>query len=276
MKTLLLILLIISGGLCSAQNQMVYDTIYANNYNNTALFFPSEVTRGIVGATNFTFSYNLDMPQSFGLLKASPGKHSNLLVLTEDGSIYSYILSYREKLPVYNYFISTEKSIGNLFKNDSLALSIHKKIKDEVYVKNGSISRKETYYRNLCSFYLRSSSGNIETEREQGIKLRVEEIHYHRNEAYFIFSLENNSQINFEISYLKLYLIRGNKKRNASYQKLKKVPVFLYRVPKKVLPGQKQRFVLVFEKFTMGDNGRIGVELREKNGSRFLHMNLKK
>ena len=47
------------------------------------------------------------------MLQAKPGTESNLLTVTSDGSVYSYILKYSEKLPELNYFINENESIGS-------------------------------------------------------------------------------------------------------------------------------------------------------------------
>ena len=86
---------------CSAQDaeqQTALDTIYANDQKNVALFFPEPIRQGITGSDNFVFTYNREKQQYFGLLQAKPGKESNLLVINQNGSIFSYIVRYREQL----------------------------------------------------------------------------------------------------------------------------------------------------------------------------------
>src|SRR5690606_39688571 len=82
------------------------DTIYANDKKNVALFFPEPIRQGITGLVNFVFTYNRDKEQHLGLLQATPGNDSNLLVISANGSVFSYIVSYSEILDILNYFIS--------------------------------------------------------------------------------------------------------------------------------------------------------------------------
>src|SRR5690606_5862133 len=90
---------------CGAlQAQKPLDTIYANDKKNVALFFPESIVQGITGASHFVFSYNREKEQYFGLLQAQPGEESNLLVVTDGGAVYSYILKYADTLPELNYF----------------------------------------------------------------------------------------------------------------------------------------------------------------------------
>lgn len=52
------------------------------------------IRQGITGTDNFVFSYNQEKEQYFALLQAKPGAVSNLLTITNDGEVYSYILKY--------------------------------------------------------------------------------------------------------------------------------------------------------------------------------------
>src|SRR5699024_6936594 len=92
--------------------QRPLETLYANNSKNVALFFPSPIRQAYTGSSNFVFTYNREKKQYFGLLQATPEKQSNLLVVTDDGAVYSFILEYSDSLPKLNYFISKERSIG--------------------------------------------------------------------------------------------------------------------------------------------------------------------
>ncbi|WP_317048430.1 hypothetical protein [Confluentibacter sediminis] len=78
----------------SISAQQAIDTIYANDQKNVALFFPKPIRQGITGASHFVFTYNREKEQYFGLLQAKPGTESNLLTITNDGKVYSYILKY--------------------------------------------------------------------------------------------------------------------------------------------------------------------------------------
>lgn len=87
-------------------------TVYANENQIVAMFFPSPIRQAIVGNDAFSFSYNRTNPQHLGILQATSGQPSNLLVITIDGQIYSYHLLYNKNLSVLTYFIPIADSIG--------------------------------------------------------------------------------------------------------------------------------------------------------------------
>ena len=165
MKTNVLFLLFLTA--CAfhpslAQERKILDTIFANDQKNVALFFPKPIRQGITGSDNFVFTYNREAEQHFGLLQAKPGKESNLLVINSNGSIFSYILKYKEHLDQLNYFVLKSDTIGNEKPEVIGESRVNKEEPKE--------SDKTYYYDKLCSFLV---------ERKQkigGLKKRNQDI----------------------------------------------------------------------------------------------------
>ena len=112
-KYIFLFGLLIMINAANSQNGKVMDTIYANEQMTVSLFFPDPIRQGVTGSSNYAFSFNRERAQYFGLLQATPGEESNLLVVTQDGGVYSYLLRYSQKLEKLNYFIDISDSIGH-------------------------------------------------------------------------------------------------------------------------------------------------------------------
>ena len=81
-------------------------TIFTNEKDAVALFFPNTISQALTGSENFTFSYNRDSPQHVGIVQGIRGDKSNLLVITENGDVYSYRLAYSKVLDTLNYFVA--------------------------------------------------------------------------------------------------------------------------------------------------------------------------
>ncbi|MCX2839082.1 DUF4138 domain-containing protein [Salinimicrobium sp. MT39] len=261
--TVLLVLFALSA------NGQTPDTIFANEHHNVALFFPEKIRQAVVGAENFVFSYNQEHPQYFGLLKGSTGKSTNLLAVTLDGQIYSYILKYSTELPKVTYFIDKRESIGN----EQPATVKEEQTPIRSIYSNDSIQRNN-YLEKLSAYYCSISKGNLKHKRTNGIVLQVNDVFYNQNDLFIIFEIINKSTIEFEPEFLRLFLSTGNRQRNSSYQKLLQQPLYTYKFPETVLPGQRKRFVCVFPKFTLGQNEKIILELREKRGNRLVKLKL--
>lgn len=137
------------------------------------------------------------------------------------------------------------------------------------------LKTNQNLLKKRADFYLKNSKGEIKSRKKGGLKLTVTDMVYFEDEVYLVLALENRTEITFEPDFLNVYLSRGNRKRNASYQRLLQEPRFTLNFPKNIYPHQEKQFVLVFSKFTVGENEKIELEVREKNGSRYLRWNLK-
>ena len=265
MKTYITLLLFICTMSIVAQQPL--DTIYANDKKNVALFFPNPIRQGITGASHFVFTYNREKEQYFGLLQAKPGTESNLLTVTSDGSVYSYILKYSEKLPELNYFINENESIGS-------ELPIKIKQKPEVKALN-EYTNRIPHFQKFSEYLLKSNFESIETKRKKGIKVQLQKMAYDASEVYLVIEVKNKSGIDFEIDYLNVYRTNGNKKRKASYQRLQQEVIYKHKMPYSITDGESQCFVYVVPKFVLGDNEKLMLELKELKGSRKMILETK-
>ncbi len=260
MKAIIIIAITLFTNLVAAQQTL--DTIYANDKKNVALFFPEPIRQGITGADHFVFTYNREKEQYFGLLQATPGAESNLLTVTKNGQVYSYILKYKEQLSKLNYFLSDNESIGN-----ERPARITEPQKIDVFP-----SDKADYYQRACSYLLRSKGERVAVKRKKGLKLQLQKMTYYGSAVFFVMEIVNRSGIDFDIDYLKVFTVNGNKKRKASHQRLEQKPIYKHQMPTSVAHGQVQRFVYVLPKFVLGDDERLEIELREKKGNRGIQL----
>ena len=243
---------------------MVMDTIYANNHKNVALFFPQPIRQGITGAENFVFTYNREKEQYFGLLQAAPGTESNLLTITADGQVYSYILKYADQLSKLNYFISEGKSIGN----EKPEIKTKKIIKEAI----DPYRDRTAYFERFSAYVLKTKLEPLATKRKMGMRLQLQKVIYQVNEVYLVIEIKNKSGIDFEIDYLNIYRTNGNNKRKASFQKLKQQVIHKHKMPHAIKNGERRRFVYVLPKMVLGTNEKLLLELQELKGSRRIKL----
>ncbi|MDL5512436.1 DUF4138 domain-containing protein [Arenibacter sp. M-2] len=248
-----------------AQNYNLLDTIYANDQKNVALFFPEPIRQGITGSSNFVFTYNRDNEQYLGLLQAKPGKESNLLVVNRDGSVFSYIIKYKEGLSKLNYFIPLSSRIGNErpIANDSI------KVADS----EASTANKHQYYKRFCAYLLdrKQRMGRLK-KRKEGIALRVENIVFDKDELYFVIQIKNNSSLDYDLNFLNLSIETRQKGKKKSLQKVYQEPLFQYNVPSRIAKNETVRLVYVLPKFSLSNERRAVLELNERGGERNLKL----
>ena len=253
------------------------DTIYANNHKNVALFFPEPIRQGITGSENFVFTYNRETQQHLGLLQATPGKESNLLIIGNSGSIFSYIIRYSEQLEKLNYFIPGSKSIGNETPLISEKNSETSQSPAGISEIEKGLAGTETYYQNFSSQLLKSKPriGRVK-KRNEGINLKLENIVFDREELYFVIEIKNGSPIDYELNFLNLSVETRKNGRKKSIQKLVLEPVFKYNMPGIIPVGRTARFVVVLPKFSIAKDKVVVIDLKELNGERDLKLRLRK
>lgn len=249
----------------TAQQQVILDTIYANDQKNVALFFPEPIRQGITGSENFVFTYNREKEQYFGLLQAKPGKESNLLIINRNGSIFSYIVRYRERLKTLNYFISTSSSIGN---EKPVAHDSTRIVEPTTPIKNSAF-----YYQKFCSYLLdrKQRIGRIK-ERNEDIVLSIENIVFDKEELYFVIQIRNKSTLDYDFNFLKFAIQTRQKGNRKSLQSLYQEPLFTFNRPTKIAENETVRLVYVLPKFSISDDRRVIMELNEKDGERNLKL----
>ncbi|WP_031428449.1 DUF4138 domain-containing protein [Flavimarina sp. Hel_I_48] len=268
MKNLLFISIFLSiTAITKAQTSITIDTIYANDQKNVALFFPEPIRQGITGSDNFVFTYNREKEQFFGLLQAKPGRKVIFWLVNRNGSVFSYIVRYKEQLTKLNYFIPKSKSIGNEKPNvaDSAKVDVSKKeLGNEVY-----------YYRKFCSYLIdrKQRIGRIK-KRNEGIVLSVENIVFDKEELYFVIQIENKSTLDYDLNFLKFSVETRQKGKKKSLQLLYQEPIFKYNLPTKVVENETVKLVYVLPKFSISNDRRAVLEINEKNGERHLKLKI--
>ncbi len=264
-------LIMLGLGLCypvHANTTKTLDTIYANEKMTMALFFPSDIKQGITGSEHFVFTYNREKEQNLGLLKAVKGNPSNLLVITTDGKVYSFILKYAEQIDNPNRFISIQESIGD--SKRKLKEVIQKgESRDTVILANDAISR---LYRS-CESLLKLPEEKSIGKNEADIKLSLKNFKYQGDHVFLQFEVKNKSGIRFDFGHLSISKVNGNSKRNASHQEIPIKPVYVHNKPVHILPHNSGRIVYVFPKFTVDGGEKMEVRLNELNTTRRVILN---
>ncbi|WP_066226094.1 DUF4138 domain-containing protein [Formosa haliotis] len=265
-KFSLIVSCILLGFASLAQNKVVLDTIMVNNNMNVALFFPDDIRQAVTGSDDFVFTYNREKRQTFGLLQGRSGPDSNLLAVTADGQVYCYVLTYRDSITKLNYFIDSSQSIGNEYPDGYLTTQKQKEVALNV--------RPSSDDDRFCRYLLDQDHRAIRIKRNDGIILKLLNTRYYRDKVYLVLELKNKSQIDFELETLELYRVSSNSKRKSSYQKLSLPVLHKYNFSSEVRKGSKRRIIYVLPKFTLGDNEKFELVLKEKRGSRRIVLNL--
>lgn len=177
---------------------------------------------------------------------------TDLVVITEDKQIYPFIVKYSENPEILNFTVAGGDVPDAVFSSISVNEMDMRRLGEKV-VSEGSMLNHGVI-DNKMIFSLRS--------------IFVEE-----DVFMFHLSIVNNSHIDYEIDFLKSYIVNKKTAKAQAYQIDEKVPLFVYGNGSEddvVAAKQERSVVLFFKRFTIPDKHSLYFEVFEKNGGRHL------
>lgn len=294
----LLILITITLHAQSKKSESKDIVIYTQPEKNISLFFDSPIIQGTVGNQDFRFGYNKETPTKIGIVKGSTGaRESNLLVITADKNIYSFILRESSNKVTLNYFINSKSAIGNVdgdvqvgnvpndindyvFKNDVPETELQEMLYNNdtlvVDYKEVTPEKSELYLNDRLEFMEKMSRAQMQSEsfykryfaEDNGVFLKLNRIHYNKNELYLVLTIDNTSGVDYEVDYINFFVAFKKALKRRAGQKDYKQPIYAYQYAKRVEGVSSETMAFVFNKFSIDIKKDFYIELKEKRGER--------
>lgn len=209
----------------------------------TSLVFPFAIKHVDRGTPSVLALQVKDVPTIL-LVKAGSKNFSetNLSVVTEDGSLYSFSICYDgnpAKL-VYHLPIQLKTSI-------------------ETYA-NGIIDNPKTV------------SGI--SDKKWAMQVEISGIYVKDNVIYYQLLLQNNSPIDYDIDVIRFYISDNQRSKRTAIQEVDLEPIHISGNTTIVKAANTSTIVYAFNKLTIPDAKFLGVQIMEKNGGRHLSMKI--
>jgi conjugative transposon TraN protein len=182
---------------------------------------------------------------------------SNLSVITNDGSLYSFALTYAE-IPFLLNLTLKEGAVGEgpvQFSDKGENKGIIGRMADKVTAKQPFIRHKRDKYFDI-SFAL------------QGIYI-------HNDLLYFQLQAVNSSELNYDVDQLRLFIQDRNQTKRTASQEQELAPIYVGGNTKRISANSNQSIVVVLPKFTFPDKKKMVIQLMEANGGRHLRLEVK-
>lgn len=233
---ILLILLLFVGGVAQAQQRLSVSTD-----KTTALIFPFPI-RHVDRGTKDVIVQPVKENEKILLLKAAVKQftETNLSVVTDDGHVYSFNISYnaRPDTVVYELPVFTNANI-------------------------------ETYARGIAD-----NKGIVRGifDKSWSVEASITGIYVRENVLYFQLLICNHSAINFDVDVLRFYLRDKKKGKRTAAQEVACTPLFIAGNPRQIKSYGFSVLVVALDKFTIPDAKFLGVQVMEKNGGRHLQL----
>ena len=207
----------------------------------TSLIFPFAI-RHVDRGTKDVLVQQIKEADNILLVKAAIENfpETNLSVVTNDGSVYSFVVNFDNKPPVWIYHLPTnQKETVTTYANGIL---------DNSKTMNG----------------IKDNSWDILAE-VAGIYIKDDVIYYQ-------IKLINNSAIDYDIDLLRFYIGDKKKGKRTAVQENELPPLYVAGNTKQIKGTNQNTLAVALKKFTIPDAKYLGIQIMEKNGGRHLFL----
>ena len=207
----------------------------------TSLIFPFPI-RHVDRGTKDVLVQQVKEADNILLVKAASRQfpETNLSVVTEDGSVYTFRVNYENNPSVWVWHIPVQHE-------ETLAT-----------------------YANAILVKQRTMHGM--SDKKWDMVVKVVGIYIKENVIYYQLRLENKSPIDYDIDFLRFYIRDKKKGKRTASQENELKPLYVSGNTSLVRGGGNNIVVVALEKFTIPDAKYLAIQIMEKNGGRHLLM----
>ena len=219
-------------------------TLPISTDKTTSLIFPFAIRHVDRGTQSILVQPVKDVPTIL-LVKAAAKEfaETNLSVITDDGSVYSFAVCYASK--------------------------------PAVWVHNLPIRNKNTIaaYANAILDNPRTIRGI--KDKSWDILVRINGVYIKGDVVYYQLYLANQSPIDYDIDLLKFFIKDKKKNKRTAIQETELMPLHVAGNITQVKANSGSVVVVALDKFTIPDAKNLVVQIMEKNGGRHLQLKIK-
>lgn len=233
-------------------------------YDKTVhIIFPSAVRYVDLGSPNL-IAGKADGAENVIRVKATVKnfrQETNLSVITEDGSFYTFNIKYADEPLILNVEMTD-------FIHDSEEVNCPNNAM-EIYLKElGSESPM------LVRMIMKSIYKNDKREvkhigcKRFGIQYLLKGIYTHNGLLYFHTQIKNSSNVPFDVDFITFKIVDRKVAKRTAIQEQVLFPLRAYNYAVRIAGKKDECTVFTMDKFTIPDDKQLVVELNEKNGGR--------
>ena len=233
-------------------------------YDKTVhIIFPSAVRYVDLGSPNL-IAGKADGAENVIRVKATVKnfrQETNLSVITEDGSFYTFNVKYADEPLILNVEMTDFIHDGEDVNRPNNAMEIYLK---ELGSESPMLVRmimKSIYKNDKCEVK------HIGCKRF-GIQYLLKGIYTHNGLLYFHAQIKNSSNVPFDVDFITFKIVDKKVAKRTAIQEQVIFPLRAYNYAVRVAGKKDECTVFAMDKFTIPDDKQLVVELNEKNGGR--------
>lgn len=227
------------------------------------VIFPSPIRYVDLGSTNI-IAGKAGSTENILRVKASVRgfeSETNMAVITEEGSYYSYNVRYVDEPEKLNIEMKD-------FMHDGIATNRPNNSLD-IYLKElGSESPRIVYLINRAIYTTDKRKVKHIGSKRFGIQYLLKGVYSHNNLLYLHTSIKNSSNVPFDIDFVRMKIVDKKVAKQTAIQETVIYPLRAYNFITTVGGEKTERTVFAIDKITIPNDKHLVIELFEKNGGR--------
>ena len=190
-------------------------------------------------------------------------KETNMSVITEDGSFYTFNVKYAKEPLMLNIEMADFIHDGEAVNRPNNA--------QEIYLKELGKESPMLVHLIMKSIHKENKRKvkHIGSKRF-GIQYLLKGIYVHSDLLYFHTEIKNQSNVPFDVDYITFKVVDKKVAKHTAIQERMLQPLRAFHQVMWIGAGRSERIVFALEQFTLSEDKQLEVTLYERNGSRTL------
>ena len=227
----------------------------------THIIFPYEIRYADLGSKDIAGEAVEKAGNVFRLkaINQNPFMETNLTVVTADGRLFSFLITYKDHPDAVTYDLSKVLLDGDVSKSAKITAGSQARLADNLN-RQGEIAMHSRRKIRHIGF------------KAQGMNLYLRNILYKDDVMYVVLGMENNSKLDYDIDYLRTYVMQMKKVGESSAtQDVPVDPIKVFDASEGVIPRHDELTkVIAIERLTLEKDRRLVVQIGEESGGRQL------
>lgn len=178
---------------------------------------------------------------------------TNLTVVTSDGKLYSFVVTYSDEPLQLNIELISDK-------NKPSSFALFQQSNQAVIQQSSELAL--------------SDKNKVHRIRDHSDKARfaLSGLYIKEDVIFYRLQLENRSNITYDIENLRFFIRDKKRARRTAVQEKEVIPVYVHQDTTAVGANSFHVFVFALSKFTIPDQKQLTIQLMEKNGGRHMEL----
>lgn len=184
---------------------------------------------------------------------------TNLTVVTADGRLFSFLITYRDHPDAVTYDLTKTLLDGDVSKSAKVSAGSRARLADNLN-RQGELAMNSRRRIKHIGF------------KTQGMGLSLKNILYKDDVMYLVLGIDNTSKLDYEINYLRTYVTQMKRAGESSAtQDVPVEPIKVFDASEGVIPRHDALTkVIAIERLTLEQDRRLIVQIGEESGGRQL------